>query len=209
LETIHIKLLGVGSLLLGLRLALTWVQFRQDKVRKKIVDLADAGIVAVVITLVLVTFVFRVSQVQGESMSPTLRDGQLTLVNLLSYHMHAPQRGDIIVFRAPTERRFDYVKRIVGLPRDTVEIRHGTTYLNGLRIEEPYADPAEDQPDLPKVKLGPGQFFVMGDNRGNSTDSRHFGPVAMDRIFGKDAFILWPASEAGRIPEQHTRFARN
>lgn len=150
-------------------------------------------------------------RVEGSSMEPSLHSGQLLLVNKLAYsqlrigdatvevpglsHLAAtlssfgkPQRGDIVVFRAPRDKSEDYVKRIVALPGETVEIRRGAVLVNGQRIEEPYiATPAGYS--RPAATLGPDEYFVLGDNRNNSSDSHVWGPVPGAEIIGKASWV--------------------
>ncbi len=198
MELVHIKLLGLASVLLAVRLLLPWSNSLPDGPRKKIGDYAEAGFVACLITLVLITFVLRVSRVEGHSMNPTLQDGQLALINKLVYRFHPPHRGDIVVFQLPGEPT-GYIKRVVAVPGDRIEVQNGWVRVNGLRVKEPYTEGATEG-SVATTILRPRQVFVMGDNRSNSTDSRSFGPLSTDSILGKVSLILWPAADFGLVP---------
>jgi signal peptidase I len=145
-----------------------------------------------------VTFTARPYRVEGVSMQPGLQSGDLVLVSQIAYDFGGkPQRGDVIVLHPPSDPGTVYVKRVIGLPGDQLFITPDAVYVNGHKLNEPYIqllDPsaAENQP-LGKVTLGPGQYFVMGDNRQNSTDSRVFGYVPRQNIIGKAEFVFWPA----------------
>jgi signal peptidase I len=142
--------------------------------------------------------------VDGPSMQPTLHTNELILVNRAEYLLHAPRRGDIIVFIAPPEPSTDYVKRIIGIPGDTVQVgTDGAVYVNGTRIREPYVaypgNPCWDSVGAPNEypktwTLKPSQYFVLGDNRGDSSDSRCWGLLPRNNIIGKAALVYWPAS---------------
>ncbi len=136
-------------------------------------------------------------RVQGFSMRPTFKSGEYVLVYRLAYRFTEPQRGDIVVFHpeafpeAPRAPSDDYIKRIIGLPGEHVEVRGGIVFVNGQPLEEPYiAEPPHYQGvwDVPA-----GEVFVLGDNRNNSTDSHVFGPVPIDRIVGKAVLVYWPS----------------
>ncbi|HEY7975512.1 MAG TPA: signal peptidase I [Ktedonobacterales bacterium] len=132
----------------------------------------------------------------GPSMQPGLHTDERVLVNSLAYTFRGPQRGDVIVFRppsAPTER---YIKRVIGLPGDTITLTPDQVIVNGVTLDEPYitaAPPGESEnPEPQTFKLSETQYFVMGDNRTNSEDSRFFGPITQHAIIGKAEFVVWP-----------------
>ena len=136
-------------------------------------------------------------RIEGQSMEPNLHDSEYVLIDKISYLLHPPERGDVIVLLRPGER--DYIKRIIGLPGDTVEIRGGQVLVNGVVLEEPYIS----QPiraDLPARQVEPDRYFVMGDNRNNSSDSRSFGTVAAKDIVGRAWLVYWPPSAWGAVP---------
>lgn len=135
-------------------------------------------------------------RVSGPSMRPTLEGGEYIIVSKLSYWLGRPQRGDIVVFHSPDPSTSeDLIKRIVGLPGDTVEFVDGRVWLNGAALDEPYAVglTGSDQ----TWQIGPDQLFVLGDNRAFSRDSHNFGPVPVRDLVGKAWLIYWPPSEWG------------
>lgn len=138
-------------------------------------------------------------RIEGRSMEPTLHSGQYLLVNKLSYFGPAdPQRGDIVVFEAWNQEK-DFIKRVIGVPGDTIEVRDGCVHVNGTCLDEPYLDQPTNETQ-PPVTLDVEEYFVMGDNRGNSSDSRQYGPLPQDRIIGKAWVTYWPPEDIGLVP---------
>jgi signal peptidase I len=137
-------------------------------------------------------------RVEGISMEPNLHEGQFVVVNRLAYRWGEPQRGDIIVFHFPLNPKRRFIKRVIGLPGDTVVVRSGQVLINGDVIYEPYLQVT------PRYNgewiLGPDEVFVLGDNRNNSSDSQNWGPLPTDEIIGRAVFVYWPPSEVGTIP---------
>lgn len=129
-------------------------------------------------------------RVKGDSMMPNFVDGELLLTEKVSYHLYKPKRGDVIVFKAPTPQKVDYIKRIIGLPHDNVKIENGTIFVNSIKIEEPYETQATD--GSINVLLGDKQYFVLGDNRQASSDSRSFGAIDRKAIKGRAWLVYWP-----------------
>jgi signal peptidase I len=147
-------------------------------------------------------------KVDGPSMRPTLQNSEYILVDKAEYYLHAPRRGDVIVFIAPPNPSTDYVKRVIGTPGDTVRVSaDGIVYVNGVQINEPYvAD--HDNPYEPNTwKLGPNQYFVLGDNRGDSSDSRAWGLVPRSDIIGKAMLVYWPFSEVHLLADWSGAFS--
>ncbi|HLZ21287.1 MAG TPA: signal peptidase I [Ktedonobacterales bacterium] len=138
--------------------------------------------------------------VDGPSMQPNLHTGDLVMVNLLSYDFGTPQRGDVIVFHPPDEPKLQYVKRIIGIPGDTVTVTPTAVYVDNVKLSEPYIYPLAAGQDespvaIPAQHLDTGQYFVLGDNRDNSRDSRYFPtPVTREMIIGKVELVAWPFS---------------
>ena len=135
--------------------------------------------------------------VDGPSMQPGLHTGDLVMVNLLSYDFGSPQRGDVIVFHPPDDPSQQYVKRIIGIPGDTVTVTLTAVYVDNVKLNEPYIYPLapgqnESTGVVPSLHLSPGQYFVLGDNRDNSADSRYFGPIERNSIIGKVELVAWP-----------------
>lgn len=139
----------------------------------------------------------------GPSMQPGLHTDERVLVNSLAYVFRQPQRGDVIVFHPPSALTERYIKRVIGLPGDTVRLTLTEVYVNGIKLDEPYIAPVPygiaENPEAESVHLGPDQFFVMGDNRTNSQDSRYFGPITQREIIGKAEFVVWPVNDAHDI----------
>lgn len=177
-------------------------------------DIIEALVLAVVVFMLLQTTV-RNFKVDGSSMDPTLKGGQYLLVNRLvylrfdlerlskivpfwqtrnqspRYAIHAPKRGEIIVFKFPLDPKKDFVKRVVGLPGDVVEMRDGRVIINRKVLEEPYLE-NKDGSNRDPVRLGKGEYFVLGDNRSHSNDSRSWGPVPEANLQGKVWMVYWP-----------------
>ena len=136
-------------------------------------------------------------RIEGQSMEPNLHDNEYVLIDKISYLLHPPERGDVVVLLRPGER--DYIKRIIGLPGDTVEVRGGQVLVNGIVLEEPYINQAI-RVDIPARQVEPARYFVMGDNRNNSSDSRSFGTVAAADIVGRAWLVYWPPSAWSAVP---------
>jgi signal peptidase I len=148
-----------------------------------------------------IQFAVQSRQIEGSSMEPTLHNGQRLLVNRLAYQSpNEAQRGDIIVFRA-WDQDEDYIKRVVGVPGDEIDIRDNHIRVNGFLLDEPYIanEPTFGTPDT--VILGPGEYYVLGDNRGNSSDSRLHGPLPAGKIIGKAWLTYWPLDNLGFISD--------
>lgn len=164
-----------------------------------LLDLAETLAIAGAIFFVIYAFLIRPFEVNGASMFPTFKNGEFVFTNLLSQRFGPFQRGDVIVFKAPPSQDKDYIKRIIGLPGDTIKIQNGSVYLNGKKLNESaylsssvvtgargFAHEGED------VKVSPQNYFVMGDNRVYSSDSRDWGLVSFDKVIGKSEFVYWP-----------------
>jgi signal peptidase I len=178
-------------------------------------SLLEWGIVilgAVVIALVIKTFLFQAFYIPSPSMEPTLRVGDRVLVNKLSYHAHDIHRGDIIVFRRPPnapeggDQVDDLIKRVVALPGETVEVRDGKVYINGKPLDESYLPAGTFTPAFeessgcsPSCTIPPGHVFVLGDNRGNSSASNRFGAIDDSLVVGRAFVRVWPLSHLGGL----------
>jgi signal peptidase I len=184
-------------------------------------EFLEAVVLALVVFLVIQTSIQNF-KVEGSSMHPTLEGGQYLLVNKLvyfridkerlsrmipfwratyaehSFAVHPPQRGEVIVFHFPRDPSRDFVKRVIGLPGDRVEIRNGTVFVNRQALNEPYLT-SRDTSNMGQVSLRDGEYFVLGDNRRGSNDSRNWGPVPEEHILGKVWIIYWPLSNWGLL----------
>jgi signal peptidase I len=145
-----------------------------------------------------VNFVTARIRVEGSSMEPSLHDGEFVVVNRLAYRWQMPIRGDIIVFRFPLDPSRRFIKRIIGLPGDDIEIRARTVYVNGVALDEPYI--AAEPRYTGEWHIDPDQLFVLGDNRNNSSDSENWGPLPVEDVIGKAVLVYWPPGDLGIIP---------
>lgn len=136
------------------------------------------------------SFLVQPHRVKGESMVPNFSDGELLLTEKVTYRLYKPARGDVIVFKAPGARNIDFIKRIIALPGEKVRIEGGTIFINNQKLEEPY-ETQQTQGNV-DVALGDNQYFMLGDNRGSSSDSRVFGPVERSSIKGRALFVYFP-----------------
>lgn len=157
--------------------------------------------VAVTLLITLVLFIglhysAQAVPLDGPSMQPGLHTNERVLVNSLAYAFHGPQRGDVIVFHPPSAPDERYIKRVIGLPGDTIVLTPDAVTINGYTLHEPYITPAPmgetENPEPETIKLSESQYFVMGDNRTNSQDSRFFGPIDSHSIIGEAEFVVWP-----------------
>ncbi|MDQ1510525.1 MAG: signal peptidase [Actinomycetota bacterium] len=152
-------------------------------------------VLALVIALLIKTFLFQAFYIPSESMTPTLKINDRVLVNKLSYKLHPVHRGDIVVFKAPPHADpgiDDLVKRVVGLPGETVEGHGGHVYIDGKRLPEKYLSSAVTTSAFGSERIPAHSYWVMGDNRGNSKDSRSFGVITKSQIVGRVFFRIWP-----------------
>lgn len=167
-------------------------------------EIATFLVLAVVIVLPIRLFVAQPFVVEGESMYPTFDSGDYLIVDELSYRFNEPKRGDVIVFRYPGNEKVFYIKRIIGLPGETVSIERGAVTIRkadgtSLTVDEPYVI-AEDATYTENVLVGPGEYFVMGDNRPRSSDSRVWGLLPEREIMGRAFLQLLPATQMEVLP---------
>ncbi|MGH7776321.1 MAG: signal peptidase I, partial [Candidatus Dormibacterales bacterium] len=164
-----------------------------------IVELAQIAFFAIALYLIL-NFAIQTVAVYGPSSYPNLEQGDYLIASKLDYRFHAPQRGDFVIIRDPWDSTQNFIKRVIGLPGETVSIRSAHLYINGRVLIEPYLSDTERwtfQANMAPRRLGPHQFFVMGDNRNHSTDSRDFGPVSINDVEAKAWVRVWPFSRFG------------
>ena len=163
-------------------------------------DLMLALPLSLIISPLLVLFLYQPVRVEGTSMLPMLEDQDRLFINKFVYHFENIRRGDVVVFLFPGDHTKSYIKRVIALPGDDLRIDHGTVSVNGVALKEPYVPfRYEDDRSQPEMRVPQGEYFVMGDHRAISSDSRDFGPVARPLIYGKAAFVYWPMDQAGVI----------
>jgi signal peptidase I len=177
---------------------------------------------ALLIVLVVNLFLAQATRVEGQSMEPNIHNNQRLVVEKVSYRLHLPERGDIVVLKPPNWQPLQLdqsviawfctvlplecgrdipdplIKRVIGLPGETIEIREGNVYIDGQLLDEPYLEQATYGTLSPRV-ISPDHVFVMGDNRGASNDSRSFGEVALSNIIGRAWLRYWPAEDLGMV----------
>jgi len=180
---------------------------------RRVLEYAGIAVVAVLVALAVQAWLIKPYRIPSESMLDTLRPGDRVLVNRFVYHLREPERGDVVVFRYPKDPAVVFIKRIIGTPGDVVSVRDGSVYVNGHAVREPYvhrtaglADPTIAQASIAGSTLHDpwslsepytvpaGRYFVMGDNRTDSDDSRDWGTVPRTAIVGEGLAIYWPLS---------------
>jgi signal peptidase I len=173
------------------------------KIGGLLLDLFETIVVGISIFLIVYFGFMQPHQVSGVSMVPNFDNGEYLLTDKVSYKLRSPQRGEVAVFHAPASANCpkgtgcDFIKRVIGVPGDTVEVRDGMIYLNGERLSEDYipsdftTKPGEYSTNR-VISLGPDEYFVVGDNRSHSSDSRAWGPITSDLIVGRAFFSYWP-----------------
>ncbi|WP_188693258.1 signal peptidase I [Pullulanibacillus camelliae] len=154
-------------------------------------------ILAIILAFVIRIFVFEQIMVEGASMQPTLHSHEYALVNKLIYRIKKPQRFDVVVFHA--EANANYIKRVIGLPGETIEYKQDVLYVNGKKVDEPFSNKDVTLTGLStynfKTKVPKGTVFVLGDNRRESHDSRNLGPIPIAQIVGRTDFVFWPLKD--------------
>lgn len=169
-------------------------------VRSLLRDLYLALPTSVLVLIVVYLFFYRPVRVEGTSMLPILEDQDRVVINTFVGSRGEIHRGDIVVFLYPHDTTKSYIKRVIALPGDTLKIDHGTVFVNGKEQREPYVPTKfQDDRSQPEMTIPQGEYFVMGDHRTISSDSRDFGPVKRDLIYGRAAFVYWPVDQAGVV----------
>lgn len=157
-------------------------------------------VISLAVSAFIIIFVYQPVKVEGTSMMPGLSDQERIFINKFVYRYESIDRGDVIVFRYPNDPSKSYIKRVIGVPGDRVQISFGRVYVNGHRMSEPYVpDQYSDERSMSEVIVPADAFFVMGDHRNMSSDSRDFGAVGRDYIYGKAVFAYWPAEKVGKL----------
>jgi signal peptidase I len=187
---------------LGVDSEITQPKEQKSGFMRILVDILETLVLSVVLFVGINMISARI-RVDGASMEPTLQTGEYVIINRLSYKFGSPQRGDIIVFHFPRDPREEYIKRVIGLPGDEVEVKNGTVYVNGQALDESYLKVKTDY--VGTWRIPEGQLFVLGDNRNNSSDSHDWGTVPMDYVVGKAILVYWPPPDWELI--QHVNLA--
>lgn len=175
------------------------------------IDLAETLVIAGAIFVVIYAFLFRPFQVNGQSMYPNYENGEYILTNLIGLRFQPVGRGDVIVFESPTNKEKDFVKRVIGVPGDEVMVKAGYVFVNGIKLDESkYLAPdvktyagaflKEGNPDV----VPANNFFVLGDNRSFSSDSREWGFVSVQKVIGKSFLVYWPVTKFRLV--EHARY---
>jgi signal peptidase I len=157
-------------------------------------------IISLVISAFIIVFIYQPVKVEGVSMMPSLEDQERIFVNKFVYRLEPISRGDVVVFRYPRDPSKSYIKRVIGVAGDRIRIDGGQVYVNGEALDEDYVPPAyDDARSFPETVVPPHTYFVLGDHRSMSSDSREFGPVNQTAIYGKAVFGYWPMDKLGRV----------
>ena len=155
-------------------------------------EIIESVAVAVVLALIIRVFLFQFFVIPSGSMEPTLTEGDMIAANKIIYRFSEPKRGDIIVFKYPLNPDRDFVKRLIGLPGEKVQIKNSTLYINGKLVTQPFLPKGLEYPDYGPITVQKDKYFMMGDNRNNSLDSRVWGEMPKENIIGKASLIYWP-----------------
>lgn len=173
-------------------------------------DIIQTIVLALSIFIIIYLFLIQPHQVKGNSMYPNFHDGEFILTNKISYRLGSPQRGDVIIFKAPpgepcAEIECEYIKRIIGLPGDRVKIQNGGVYINGSKLNESYlanglyVSPGSYLMENTEREVPENEYLALGDNRSQSRDGREFGPIVKEDIIGKAWIRYWPFTRMGTI----------
>ncbi len=156
--------------------------------------------VSVAVSAFIIGFLYQPVRVEGTSMLPVLQDQDRLFIDKIAYRVGEIHGGDVVVFQYPLDRSKSYIKRVIALPGDDLRIDRGRVIVNGVRLKESYVPKRyADDRSLPEMVLSPNQYFVMGDHRSISSDSRDFGPVERNLIYGKAVFVYWPMEQMGVV----------
>lgn len=155
-------------------------------------DILESLVIAVVLAILIRAFIFQPFYIPSGSMMPTLLQEDRIIVSKLTYHFRPPERGDVVVFRFPFDKKKTYVKRLIGLSGETVQLSGGKLFINGREVPEPYLPPGTCFADYGPVKVPEDSYFMLGDNRMNSEDSRVWGFLDQKLIVGKAVVLYWP-----------------
>jgi len=176
------------------------------KIYSFLVDTVQTLLLAAAVFLIIYAFLFRPFEVNGESMFPNFHNKEYILTNIITLHFSNPKLGDVIVFKAPNDPEKDYIKRVIGVAGDRIIIKDADVYLNGVKLSESaYLEESVKTyagsflRDQQEITVPQDQYFVLGDNRSNSSDSREWGFVSVKSIIGKSFFAYWPPKDVGIV----------
>jgi signal peptidase I len=157
-------------------------------------------LISAVASVLIITFLYQPVRVEGTSMLPRLEDRDRLFINKFVYRISSIERGDVVVFRYPRDIEKSYIKRVIALPGDRLRIDHGVVWVNGKAQYEPYVpEEYQDTRSMAEIIVPDSTYFMMGDHRSISSDSREFGPVERSLIYGKAVFVYWPTRDAGVV----------
>ena len=157
-------------------------------------------LISAVASVLIITFLYQPVRVEGTSMLPRLEDRDRLFINKFVYRISSIDRGDVVVFHYPRDPEKSYIKRVIALPGDRLRINRGQVWVNGERLSEPYVPEIyRDNRSMAEIVVPEGSYFMMGDHRSISSDSREFGPVERSLIYGKAVFVYWPTRDAGVV----------
>ena len=168
-------------------------------------DIVEVFVISMSIFIVVYLFLMQPHQVKGNSMFPTYHDGEYLMTDKVSYRFRTPKRGEVVVFKAPINEDFDFIKRVIGVPGDRVMVKGGSIYVNGIEIEETYLPPEYETRggrflrEGVEVVVPENSYICIGDNRGHSSDSREWGPVPIENFVGRGFFRYWPLNKIGIV----------
>lgn len=165
------------------------------------------GIVAVAAVMVMIyLFIMSPQEISGSSMNPTFINGEYILTNKVLYRFTLPHRGDVVIFKSPKNKDVDYIKRVIGLPGETIKLDNGQFFVNNMPLTEnyDYNKPVFGESYMhegDEINIPEGQYFMVGDNRPGSSDSREFGPIALEDFIGKAFLRYWPSTKMGLVKQ--------
>lgn len=170
-------------------------------------DIFETIIIALAVFLFTYFLLIQPHRVQGDSMLPNFKHGELILTDKISYRVRTPARGDVVVFKSPTDNSKDFIKRIVGLPGEKISLRNEQIYIKGAVLKELHLGKETETlagaylKENSEIEIGEAEYFVLGDNRNHSSDSREWGPINKSKIIGRAFIIYWPPPSFALVPQ--------
>lgn len=176
------------------------------KIVNFVLDFLETIVVALSIFVVVYLFLIQPHEVKGNSMEPNFQNNDYILTDKISYKINVPHRGDVVIFKSPKNPEVDYIKRVIGIPGERVKVQKGKVFVNGKELSEPYLKdatflfPGSFLQEGIEISVPNDEYFVLGDNRPHSSDSREFGPIPVKSIIGKALIRYWPLTKFGMMP---------